>query len=129
VLTTAEMFERRRAPGLAVADMAEAIARACHDMAIRFDRGGKLIAFGNGGASSDAQHVAVEFLHPVIVGKRALPAVSLTNDVATVSGIANREGWDEVFAYQLRRVAAPGDIALGLSTSGSSENLIVAFAV
>ncbi len=128
MLTTAEMFERRRAPGLAVADMAEAIARACHDMAIRFDRGGKLIAFGNGGASSDAQHVAVEFLHPVIVGKRALPAVSLTNDVATVSGIANREGWDEVFAYQLRRVAAPGDIALGLSDSGRCANVRLALA-
>ena len=89
-------------------------------MAGRFHRGGKLFVFGNGGPSTDAQHVAVEFVHPVIVGKRALPAVSLTADVATVTGVANRAGLEEVFAHQVRLLAEPPDIALGLSADGTA---------
>src|SRR6266702_3686688 len=81
----ADTFQRRRMAGLTLVDQAEAIALACYDMAQRFHQGGKLIAFGNGGSSTDAQHIAVEFLHPVTVGKRALPAISLTNDIATLT--------------------------------------------
>ena len=84
-----------------------AVADACHAMAVRFHRGGKLVVFGTGGASTDAQHVAVEFVHPVIVGKRALPAIALTTDVATVTGIAERDGVDAIFAHQLRYLACP----------------------
>ena len=72
-------------------------------MAVRFHRGGKLMVFGTGGPSADAQHVAVEFVHPVLVGKRALPAISLTTDVATVTGIAEREGVHAIFAHQIDR--------------------------
>jgi D-sedoheptulose 7-phosphate isomerase len=120
----AAAFERRRAAGLALVAAAEPIARACHAMARRFHRGGKLIAFGNGAASTDAQHVAVEFVHPVIVGKRALPALSLTNDVASLTGIAGHHGWDEVFAHQLRYLARPQDIALGISQDGRCRNVL-----
>ena len=77
-------------------------------MAVRFHRGGKLVMFGTGGSSTDAQHVAVEFVHPVIVGKRALPAISLTTDVATVTGIAERDGMAAIFAHQIRFLAEPG---------------------
>src|ERR687887_2141561 len=84
-------FARRAAPGRLLADDAARLARACHDMAVRFHRGGKLLVFGNGGPSTDAQHIAVEFVHPVIVGKQALPAISLTADVATVTGVATGE--------------------------------------
>lgn len=107
-------FERRHVAGIALAEQADAVAGACHDMARRFQRGGKLIAFGSGPGSTDAQHIAVEFVHPVIVGKRALPATSLTADVATVSGVAAREGWDEVFAHQVRYLARPEDIAIAI---------------
>jgi D-sedoheptulose 7-phosphate isomerase len=117
------IFEARTAPLAALADDAGAVARACHAIAAAFQRGGKLIVFGNGGPSTDAQHVAVEFVHPVIVGKRALPAVSLTADVATVTGIAAREGIDEVFAHQLRVLGEPGDIALGISSDGRCANV------
>jgi D-sedoheptulose 7-phosphate isomerase len=120
----AAAFERRRAAGLALVTAAEPIARACHAMARRFHRGGKLIAFGNGAASTDAQHVAVAFVHPVIVGKRALPALALTNDVASLTGIAGRHGWDEVFAHQLRYLARPQDIALGISQDGRCRNVL-----
>jgi D-sedoheptulose 7-phosphate isomerase len=116
-------FARRAAPGRLLADDAPRLAQACHDMAVRFHRGGTLLVFGNGGASTDAQHIAVEFVHPVIVGKRALPAMSLTNDVATVTGVGRQEGFAEVFAHQLRQLAAPHDIALGISADGRCENV------
>ncbi len=100
-----------------------AIADACHAMAVRFHRGGKLIVFGTGGAAADAQHVAVEFVHPVIVGKRALPAISLTTDVATVTGVAEQDGMAGIFAHQLRYLAAPEDIALGISADGDNDSV------
>jgi len=114
------LFELRSGPVSALADQADLVASACHAMAVRFHQGGKLIAFGTGGSSTDAQHVAVEFVHPVIVGKRALPAISLTTDVATVTGVADQQGLDEVFAHQIRYLAEPADIALGISTGGIS---------
>jgi D-sedoheptulose 7-phosphate isomerase len=117
-------FSRREAAGRALAGDAAQVASACHDMAVRFHRGGKLIVFGNGGPSTDAQHVAVEFVHPVIVGKRALPALSLTNDPATLTGIARSEGFDAVFASQLRLLASAGDIALGISSDGGCQNVL-----
>ena len=117
-------FERRRAAGLALADSAGDVARASCAMARRFQRGGKLIAFGNGGASVDAEHIAVEFVHPVIVGTRALPAIALTNDVATLTAVAAREGWIEAYAYQLRYLGAPEDVAVGISADGQCRNVL-----
>jgi D-sedoheptulose 7-phosphate isomerase len=93
-------------------------------MAVRFHAGGTLVVFGNGAASTDAQHVAVEFVHPVIVGKRAMPAISLTADVATVTGIASTVGFGEVFAHQLRHLATARDIALGISPDGECGNVL-----
>jgi D-sedoheptulose 7-phosphate isomerase len=119
----AGLFELRAAPTSQLADQAVAIADACHAMAVRFHRGGKLIVFGTGGAAADAQHVAVEFVHPVIVGKRALPAISLTTDVATVTGVAEQDGMAGIFAHQLRYLAAPEDIALGISADGDNDSV------
>ncbi|MFD2416047.1 D-sedoheptulose-7-phosphate isomerase [Amycolatopsis pigmentata] len=117
------VFERRGAPIEELAGHAGEVARACHAMAERFHHGGKLVVFGNGPASTDAQHIAVEFVHPVIVGKRALPAISLTADVATITGVAGRQGLDEIFTHQLRFLAAGEDIALGLSADGHCPNV------
>lgn len=86
------------------------LARACHAMAARFSRGGTLFAFGNGPSASDAQHVAVEFVHPVVVGKRALPALALASDVA--------------FDRHLRQLAGPDDIALGFSVTGDDPAVV-----
>lgn len=118
-----QLLQRRVAPLHDLAEHAADVARTCHAMAVRFHRGGKLVVFGNGGPSTDAQHIAVEFVHPVIVGKRALPAISLTSDVATLTGIANRVGLAETFAHQIRFLAEPADIALGLSTTGDCANV------
>lgn len=107
-----------------LAGQADAVAAACHAMAVRFHQGGRLVVFGTGGPSADAQHVAVEFVHPVIVGKRALPAISLTADVATVTGIAERAGMSAIFSHQLRYLARPADIALGISADGDSPSVV-----
>jgi D-sedoheptulose 7-phosphate isomerase len=122
--TAEELFERRVLPLYHLVDDAAAISTACHAMAVRFHHDGTLVVFGNGAASTDAQHVAVEFVHPVIVGKLALPAISLTADVATVTGIAGTEGFDEIFARQLRYLATPNDIALGISPDGNCRNVL-----
>jgi D-sedoheptulose 7-phosphate isomerase len=119
----ARLFERRAASVDEFAGHAGTVAAACHDMAVRFHQGGKLVVFGTGASSTDALHVAVEFVHPVIVGKRALPAISLT-DAATVTGIAEREGMGAIFAHQIRHLAVPADIALGLSADGNSESVL-----
>ncbi len=119
-----ELVHRRVDPLRDLAEHAGDVARTCHAMAVRFHQGGKLVVFGNGGPSTDAQHIAVEFVHPVIVGKRALPAISLTSDVATLTGIAAREGYDETFAHQMKYLAEPEDIALGLSTDGRCGNVL-----
>lgn len=118
------LFLRRVEPVDQLVESAADVAAACHAMARRFHRKGKLIVFGNGGPSTDAQHVAVEFVHPVIVGKRALPAVSLTADVATLTGVAAGEGLGEVFAHQVRHLADPNDIALGISTDGNCTSVL-----
>jgi len=122
------LFELRSAPTSDLADQADAVAGACHAMAVRFHRGGRLVVFGAGGSSPDAQHVAVEFVHPVIVGKRALPAISLTTDVATVTGIAERDGVAAMFAHQIRYLADPADIALGISADGNSPSVLAGLA-
>lgn len=118
------LFERRAQPVRDFAAKAAVVADACHQMALRFHQGGKLVVFGTGGSSTDAQHVAVEFVHPVIVGKRALPAISLTSDVATVTGIAARDGMAAIFSHQLRYLAAPADIALGISADGNCSSVL-----
>ena len=118
------LFELRSDPVRDLARQAGAVADACHAMAVRFHRGGKLVVFGVGGASADAQHVAVEFVHPVIAGKRALPAISLTTDVATVTGLAERAGMASVFDHQLRFLASAADIALGICADGGSGSVL-----
>jgi D-sedoheptulose 7-phosphate isomerase len=119
-----EAFARRVEPGRTLCGAADQVAHACADMADRFLQGATLLAFGNGGPSTDAQHVSVEFVHPVIVGKRALPALSLVTDAATLMGVARRSGVDEVFAHQLSVLARPTDIALGISADGRCHNVL-----
>jgi D-sedoheptulose 7-phosphate isomerase len=95
-------------------------------MAERFAAGGKLLAFGNGGSSTDAQDLAARFVTPP-GERRPLPAFSLTADVAVLTSLANDIGFEVVFARQIAAMGAPSDIAVGLSTSGNSENLLRGF--
>jgi D-sedoheptulose 7-phosphate isomerase len=96
----------------------EAVERCAAAVRKRLERGGRLIAFGNGGSSTDAQDLAADAL------ARGLPAVALNNDVATVTAVGNDVGFDKVFARQLIPLAREADVAMAISTSGSSPNVI-----
>jgi D-sedoheptulose 7-phosphate isomerase len=106
-----------------VARDAERLLDCVRKMAGRFREGGRLFAMGNGGSACDAQHVAVEFQHPILEKRRALPAQALTTDTATLTAIGNDADFSMIFAEQLRLLGQPRDMALGISTSGQSANV------
>ena len=100
---------------------AERIAACAAAMADRFFSGATLFVFGSGAHATDAQHNSVEFVHPVLPGCRALPALSLSNDIATVTGILQGEARADVFAQQLRLLGRDGDIALAFAHAPLEE--------
>jgi D-sedoheptulose 7-phosphate isomerase len=116
----AEIIELRTA--IAGRDAVRLIACA-EAMAARFAAGGRVLAFGNGGSATDAQELASLFLDPG-AGERPLPAFCLANDTAVVTALCNDIGVEVVFARQIAALGQPQDIAVGLSTSGNSENLL-----
>jgi D-sedoheptulose 7-phosphate isomerase len=116
---TSERFFSEQAPILIAA--AKSIAQV-------YRRGGRLFSMGNGGSSCDASHVAVEFAHPVTAGRPALAAINLVADPAMISAVGNDVGFEHIFVRQLLAQGRPGDGLIGISTSGSSPNLIAAFA-
>ncbi len=125
-LITTRFEQSMTIPEAFFATESERIAEACWAMARRFHQGGRLLAFGNGTFATDAQHVSVEFVHPVIVGKRALPALALTNDSATLTGLMHGGDATMPFAHQLKVLGRSQDIALGFSPDGNCHNVAVA---
>lgn len=91
------------------------------------EAGGKIFLFGNGGSASDAQHLATELTARYKKDRKAIAAIALTTDTSALTAIGNDYGFDYVFARQLEALGKPGDIALGISTSGNSQNVIAAF--
>jgi D-sedoheptulose 7-phosphate isomerase len=106
---------------------ADEILAASLALARAFHAGRKMLVCGNGGSATDAQHIAVEFMHPITVGRIALPAISLANDMAMVTAVANDVGIAHVFSRQVIALGREGDVLVGVSTSGNSENLLTAF--
>jgi len=102
------------------------LGSCARDVAARFAAGGRLFAFGNGGSATDAQQLATLFLNPGD-GARPLPAFGLANDTSVVTALCNDIGVEVVFARQLAAFGGRDDIAVGLSTSGNSANLLRAF--
>ena len=123
VAKTREILELRRA---VVARDGARIADCARQAAARFSAGGRLFAFGNGGSATDAQQLATLFLNPA-GDARPLPAFGLANDTSVVTALCNDIGVDVVFARQLAAFCGRNDIAVGLSTSGNSGNLLRAF--
>ena len=127
VAKAAEIGELRRAVAGRDGVRIEACAR---EAAARFAAGGRLFAFGNGGSATDAQQLATLFLNPGPIEGRAappLPALGLANDTSVVTALCNDVGVEVVFARQLAAFGGRNDIAVGLSTSGNSANLVRAF--
>jgi D-sedoheptulose 7-phosphate isomerase len=94
-----------------------------------FEAGNTLFLFGNGGSAADAQHLAAEFVNRFIIERPPLPAIALTTDSSILTSIANDAAFDEVFAKQLRALGKKGDVAVGISTSGKSGNVLKGFEV
>ena len=105
------------------AENADRVIACCTAMAKAFDAGGRLFVMGNGGSSCDATHVAVEFMHPIIEKRPALPAVALNTDTALLTAVGNDQDFALAFVQQLRMLGRPGDMAVGFSTSGKSANI------
>src|SRR5919108_4479818 len=127
VAKAAEIGELRRSVGARDGARMEECARAA---AARFGAGGRLFAFGNGGSATDAQQLVTLFLNPGPTGGReapALPAFGLANDTSVVTALCNDIGVEVVFARQLAAFGGRNDIAVGMSTSGNSANLLRAF--
>jgi len=124
IAKAAEIIELRRVVG----ERAGARLMSCASAAAaRFAAGGRLLAFGNGGSATDAQQLATTFLNPGGTA-RPLPALGLASDPSVLTALANDVGVEVVFARQIAAFGRPSDIAVGMSTSGNSDNLLRAFA-
>jgi len=99
------------------------LERCVREMATRLRDGGRLYAMGNGGSACDAIHVAVEFSHPIIEKRRALPAISLCTDAAFLTAVGNDSDFSRVYVDRLETLLLPRDVVLGISTSGASANV------
>lgn len=102
----------------------QAIVEAATLISASLARGGKLLLFGNGGSASDAAHVAAEFVGRFQAERRALPALSLCTNESAISAIANDYGFEQVFARQLDALGGALDVAMAISTSGRSPNVL-----
>lgn len=119
----AELQSSVRAQAEAVASVAEPLARLAGEVAERLHEGGKLLSFGNGGSAADAQHLAAEFVIRLGRDRPAMAAVALNADTSVLTAGANDYGYEEVFARQVEALGRARDVAVGISTSGLSENV------
>jgi D-sedoheptulose 7-phosphate isomerase len=111
---------------LADAEIVAALAEICKLLVNSLSQGNKILLFGNGGSAADAQHIAAELVGRFASDRPALPAISLSENTSSVTAIANDYGFDQVFSRQLEALARPGDVAIAISTSGNSSNVLCA---
>lgn len=102
-------------------DLIESCAKT---LAATLEKGRKLLLFGNGGSAADCQHIAAEFVNRFQMERRPLPAIALTTDTSIITAIGNDYSYDDIFLKQVQALGRKGDIALGISTSGNSPNVV-----
>jgi D-sedoheptulose 7-phosphate isomerase len=107
-------------------DNLETLGQAIDAIIKAFKSGNKLLLFGNGGSAADAQHIAAEFTNRFLIERPPLPALALTTDTSALTAIANDYDYAQVFAKQIQALGKPGDIAIAISTSGNSPNVLAA---
>jgi D-sedoheptulose 7-phosphate isomerase len=113
-----------RAKETFLAEQLVELERAIDLVALAFSTGHKVLLFGNGGSAADAQHIAAEWTGRFIRERRPMAAIALTTDTSALTAIGNDYGYDEVFARQVRALGAAGDVAIAISTSGRSPNVL-----
>jgi D-sedoheptulose 7-phosphate isomerase len=110
-------------------EYSEAIERVVGEIVRTLQTGGKILLFGNGGSAADAQHIAAEFVNHYMMDRPPLPAIALTTDTSVLTSIVNDYGATDLFAKQVQALGRAGDIAIALSTSGNSVNILRALDV
>ena len=100
------------------------IASVCNAIVTAFKQGNKLLLFGNGGSAADAQHIAAEFVGRFAFNRAALPAIALGVNGSCLTAIGNDYGFEQVFSRQVEALGRAGDVAVGISTSGNSPNIL-----
>ena len=122
----AELDEHLAVAGQTKQALAKEFGRLVEVCARSLTDGGKLLFFGNGGSAADSQHIATEFSVRFRTNRKALAALALTTDGPTMTAIGNDLGFDRIFSRQIEAFGKPGDVAIGLSTSGKSPNVLLA---
>lgn len=108
---------------------ADSVLEAGRRLAQALSAGHKLLVFGNGGSAADAQHFAAELVNRFVIDRPALPAIALTTDTSVLTSIANDADYEAIFSRQIEALGAEGDVAVAISTSGNSPNVLKAAAV
>ena len=104
--------------------LTESIAKCAQLLTAALQAGHKILVMGNGGSAADAQHFAAEMVGRFLTERKALPAIALTTDTSILTAVGNDYGFDEIFKRQVEALARPGDILIGISTSGNSSNVL-----
>ena len=129
-IDTAAVVERTLDAAIALHEQARGsvaeVARAAGAIVSALRAGGKVLIFGNGGSAAEAQHFAAELVGRFVRDRAAMPAIALSSDPSVVTSVANDYGFDRVFARQIDAFGRPGDVAMGISTSGASPNVLAA---
>jgi len=118
----AEHIEVARATGAEIVETFAALLRHCTRA---IESGNKILLFGNGGSAADAQHLAAELVVRYKRDRHAIPAIALTTDTSTLTAIGNDLGYEHLFARQIEALGRAGDVAIGISTSGRSRNVLL----
>jgi len=105
------------------------IVQVAREICRALENGNKVLIFGNGGSAADAQHFAAEMVGRFVRERRPLAAIALTTDTSILTSVGNDYGYEQVFARQIRALGQPGDVAIGISTSGNSPNVCEATAI
>jgi D-sedoheptulose 7-phosphate isomerase len=126
-----DFVEKIKAHEAAVAQLREALVPTIQQMAEicreAICAGHKIMLCGNGGSAADSQHIAAEFVGHFSKVRRGLPSIALTTDTSILTAVGNDDGYEEVFRRQVEALAQPGDVLIGISTSGNSVNVVKAF--
>lgn len=112
---------------LADSEIVAGLAKVCELLVSTLSQGNKILLFGNGGSAADAQHFAAELVGRFALDRPALPALALSVNTSSITAIGNDCGFDQIFSRQIEALARPGDAAIGISTSGNSSNVLIAF--